>query len=127
MLGCLLGAATGERTGEGTVEPTDWNFWFISLYVVMHLVHDAIVIGRVLYSRMTAGDTPEATKAKPTQARAPQRDHTAAVLVPATPGSKAHLRQDCVFLNKHPSTLARATRLNVCMNCMQLGFKTETE
>ena len=128
MLGCLLGAATGERAEKETVENADWNcFWFICLYVVMHLVHDTIVVGKVLYSRVTAGDTPEATEAKPTQAKAPQRSHTATVIVPATPGSKAHLRQDCVYLNVHPGTLARAKRLNVCMNCTQLGFKTGTE
>ena len=28
------------------------------------------------------------------------------MIVPATPGSKAHTRQDCIYLNTHPETLA---------------------
>ena len=120
MLGSLLGAAKGERAEKETAETADWNwFWFIFLYVVMHLVHDTIVFGKVVYSRVTA-------KAKPTQARAPQRNHTATVIVPATPGSKAHLRQDCDYLNVHSGTLARAKRLNVCKNGMPLRFFAET-
>ena len=70
------------------------------LYIVVHLVRDAVVLGKV---EPTTRVTTKAT-------RAPQRDghtrHPATVIVPATPGSKAHIRQDCIYLNTHPETLA---------------------